>query len=255
MVARLEGTDPARKKEHIIYTAHWDHLGRDASLTGDQIFNGAADNASGVAAVLGIAKAFAQVQPPPKRSILFLAVTAEEQGLLGAKYYAEHPLYPLESTLADINMDVINLWGRTRDITSVGLGQSNLDDLLRELAQTQGRVVIPDAEPGEGLFYRSDHFEFAKQGVPALNAKAGVSYVGKPGGLRPAQTRGVHAKRLSQGQRPGEAGLGPLRCHRRPATFVGRRPTPRRRGPIPRVERRGSEFRERRETMLKKYQP
>jgi Zn-dependent M28 family amino/carboxypeptidase len=179
VVARLEGSDPERKKELVVYTAHWDHLGRDETLAGDKIFNGAADNASGVAAVLEVAKAFSRLKARPKRSILFLALTAEEQGLLGAKYYAEHPLYPLTETVADINMDVINLWGRTRDITSVGLGQSTLDDLLIEAARDQGRVVIPDAEPEKGLFYRSDHFEFAKQGVPSLNVKAGVSYLGK----------------------------------------------------------------------------
>ncbi len=132
VLARLEGSDPGRKDEHVIYTAHWDHLGMDTSLKGDQTFNGAADNASGVAALLEIARAFGRLRPPPPRSILFLAVTAEEKGLLGAKFYAEHPLYPLDRTLADINMDVINLWGRTEDIVSVGLGSSTLDDTLVE---------------------------------------------------------------------------------------------------------------------------
>jgi len=182
VIARLEGADPERKHESIVFTAHWDHLGRDDALPGDKIFNGAADNASGVAAVLELAQAYARLQPPPKRSILFLAVTAEEQGLLGAKYYAEHPLYPLADTVADINMDVINLWGKTRDITSVGLGQSTLDELLIDAAREQGRTVIPDAEPEKGLYYRSDHFEFAKQGVPALNVKGGIDYIGKPEG-------------------------------------------------------------------------
>jgi Zn-dependent M28 family amino/carboxypeptidase len=147
---------------------------------GDQIFNGAADNASGVAALLGLARAFSRLETPPKRSTLFLAVTAEEKGLLGARYYAANPLYPLETTLADINMDVINLWGRTHDIVSVGKGNSTLDDLLEEAAKGQGRVVVPDAEPEKGFFYRSDHFEFARQGVPALDPKGGMHYVGKP---------------------------------------------------------------------------
>lgn len=180
VVARLEGSDPRLKGETVVYTAHWDHLGRDPNLKGDQIYNGAADNASGVAMMLEIAQAFSRLRPVPPRSILFLAVTAEEKGLLGAKYYAQQPLYPLATTLADINMDVINLWGRTRDITSVGLGQSSLDDLLGELAQAAGRTVIPDPEPEKGAYYRSDHFEFAKVGVPALNAKGGVDYIGKP---------------------------------------------------------------------------
>jgi Zn-dependent M28 family amino/carboxypeptidase len=180
VVAKCPGSDPTLRGEFIVYTAHWDHLGRDASLSGDQIYNGAADNASGTAMLLELARAFAASKPRPKRSILFLAVTAEEQGLLGAKSYAEHPLYPLEKTLANINMDVINLWGRTSDMTSVGLGQSTLDDLLAEVAQERGRAVGPDPEPEKGLYYRSDHFEFAKVGVPALNAKGGMTYIGRP---------------------------------------------------------------------------
>ncbi len=179
VVARLEGSDPTLKNEHVVYTAHWDHLGLDPNLSGDRIFNGAADNASGTAALLELARGFATMNPAPKRSILFLAVTAEEKGLLGAKYYAENPLYPLETTLADINMDVINLWGRTRDIVSVGLGNTTLDDLLIDVAKGQDRTVGGDPEPEKGGFYRSDHFEFAKQGVPALNAKGGIDYVGQ----------------------------------------------------------------------------
>ncbi|MDR3635029.1 MAG: M28 family metallopeptidase [Isosphaeraceae bacterium] len=180
VVAKVEGSDPRKKDEVIVYTAHWDHLGRDPALKGDQIFNGAADNASGVAALLEIAQAFSRVQPPPERTILFLAVTAEEKGLLGAKYYAQHPLYPLPKTLADINMDVLNLWGRTRDVNSIGMGLSTLDELFAAAAGRQGRVVTADAEPEKGFFYRSDHFEFAKQGVPALDPKGGVDFVGKP---------------------------------------------------------------------------
>ena len=180
VLARLEGSDPTLKNECVVYTAHWDHLGRDPALKGDQIYNGAADNASGVAAVLELAQAFTLVKPPPKRSVLFLTVTAEEKGLLGAKYYASHPLYPLERTLADINMDVLNLWGRTSDIVSVGMGNSTLDNLITDAAKKQGRTVTPDAEPEKGFFYRSDHFEFAKQGVPALDPKGGTRYVGKP---------------------------------------------------------------------------
>jgi len=179
VIARIEGSDPALKNEHVVYTAHWDHLGRDPKLTGDQIYNGAADNASGCAALLELARGFNTIEPKPKRSVLFLAVTAEEKGLLGAKYYAESPLYPLETTLADINMDVINLWGRTRDIVSVGLGNTTLDDLLIAAAQSQDRTVGGDPDAEKGSFYRSDHFEFAKQGVPALNAKGGIDYLGQ----------------------------------------------------------------------------
>lgn len=179
VVAKVEGSDPVLKNEYIVYTAHWDHLGRDPKLPGDQIFNGALDNASGTAALLEIAEAFTKLATPPKRSVLFLSVTAEEKGLLGAKYYASNPLYPLNKTLANINMDGVNQWGRTRDITMVGDDNSTLIDLLRETAAAQGRVVNPDAEPEKGFYYRSDHFEFAKQGVPALYTDAGQDYIGK----------------------------------------------------------------------------
>ncbi|HZW30162.1 MAG TPA: M28 family metallopeptidase, partial [Isosphaeraceae bacterium] len=179
VVAKLEGSDPTLKDEVVIYTAHWDHLGRDPHRQGDQIFNGAADNASGVAAVLEIARTFTRIRPGPRRSILFLIVTAEEKGLLGAKYYAAHPLYPLERTLANINLDVINLWGPTQDIISIGMGQTTLDDLLGTIAAGHGRTVAPDADPEKGYYFRSDHFEFAKQGVPALDPKGGRQYLGK----------------------------------------------------------------------------
>lgn len=180
VVARLNGSDPKLRSEFVVYTAHWDHLGRDTSLSGDQIFNGAADNASGTAALLELARAFTKAAPPPRRSILFLAVTAEEKGLLGSKYYATHPLYPLEKTLVDINMDVINPWGRTHDVVSLGLGQTTLDEPIAAAARAQGRVVVADTEPEKGLFYRSDHFEFVKQGVPAVSLRGGVDFPGKP---------------------------------------------------------------------------
>ena len=179
VIGKIEGSDPALKNEYVIYTAHWDHLGRDPKLTGDQIFNGALDNASGTAALLEIAEGFTKLATPPKRSILFLAVTAEEKGLLGAKYYAENPLYPLNKTLANINMDGVNQWGRTKDVTMVGDDNSSLIDLLREAATAQGRVVNPDPESEKGFYYRSDHFEFAKQGVPALYTDSGIDYEGK----------------------------------------------------------------------------
>jgi Zn-dependent M28 family amino/carboxypeptidase len=179
VIGKLEGSDPTLKNEYIIYTAHWDHLGRDPKLAGDQIYNGAIDNASGTAVLLEIAEAFKKLATPPKRSILFLAVTAEEKGLLGAKYYAENPLYPLNKTLANINMDGINQWGRTTDITMVGDDNSTLIDLLRDAAAAQKRVVNPDPESEKGFYYRSDHFEFAKQGVPALYTDAGTNYEGK----------------------------------------------------------------------------
>jgi Zn-dependent M28 family amino/carboxypeptidase len=180
VVGKLEGSDPARANEYVIYTAHWDHLGWDTSLQGDQIFNGAADNASGSSGLIEIARAFTKLYPRPKRSILFLSVTAEEQGLLGAEYYAENPLYDLKYTLADINMDGLNMWGKTKDMVLIGLGNSELDDIAADVLKSHGRVVKGDPEPEKGFFYRSDHFEFAKQGVPALDPDAGTDFIGKP---------------------------------------------------------------------------
>ena len=182
VIGKLEGGDPKSRDEYIIYTAHWDHLGRHPELQGDQIFNGAIDNASGVASVLQLAAAFTKLNPPTKRSLLFMATTAEEAGLLGAKYYPEHPLYPLEKTLADINIDGINPWGKTHDLEDVTNGNSTLDDLLGQAAARQGRVMKPNSESEKGGFYRIDSFEFAKAGVPVLHAARGIEIIGKPPG-------------------------------------------------------------------------
>ncbi len=183
VIARLEGAHPTRRSEYVVYTAHWDHLGQDTRLDGDQIFNGALDNASGTAALLELAEAFTRLPRRPDRTILFLSVTAEEQGLLGAKYYAEHPLYPLTSTLANLNIDGVNVVGRQRDIGVVGSGQNTLEDLLAQAARTQNRVVRPEAEPEKGGYYRSDHFEFAKVGVPALFLDSiSDEVIGRPAG-------------------------------------------------------------------------
>jgi Zn-dependent M28 family amino/carboxypeptidase len=180
VIGKLEGSDAELKDEYVIYTAHWDHLGRHPELQGDQIFNGAIDNASGVASVIQIAAAFMKVNPPPKRSVLFMATTAEEAGLLGAKFYAEHPLYPLEKTLADINIDGVNPWGKTHDLEDLTNGNSTLDDLLGQAAARQGRAMKPNSEPEKGGFYRVDSFEFAKAGVPVLHAARGIEIIGKP---------------------------------------------------------------------------
>ena len=180
VVAKVEGSDPAVKDEYVVYTAHWDHLGVGAPVNGDRIYNGAVDNASGVGAVLEIARAFTKVQPQPRRSVLFLMVTAEEQGLLGSQYYSVTPIYALAKTAAVINVDTVNQWGQTKDLTVIGLGASDLDDYARQAAKEQGRTLRPDPEPEKGFYYRSDHFNFAKQGVPALDPDAGVEFVGKP---------------------------------------------------------------------------
>lgn len=183
VVAKIVGSDPLLKNETIIYSAHWDHLGINTSLPGprtQQIFHGALDNASGVAALLELAKAYKALPVAPKRSILFIATTAEEQGLLGARYYVQHPLYPLDKTLIDINMDIINSYGRTKDIFIIGAGKSNVDDLVTKVAQQQGRIAVPDNRQELGMFYRADQFEFAKGGVPGLYINAGSNVRGKP---------------------------------------------------------------------------
>src|SRR6266480_2269264 len=179
VIGKLDGSDPKLRDEYVIYTAHWDHLGRHAELQGDQIFNGAIDNASGVASVIQLAAAFTKLNPPPKRSVLFMATTAEEAGLLGAKYYAEHPLYPLAKTLADINIDTVNPWGKTRDIEDLSDNNSTLDDMLATAAKRNGRMMTPNSQPEKGSFYRADHFEFSKLGVPALYTGGGKDFIGK----------------------------------------------------------------------------
>src|SRR6202050_4759385 len=182
VVGRIDGSDPKRRDEWVIYSAHWDHFGRNPKLVGNQIFHGAEDNASGVAGLLEIAKAFKALPRPPARSILFIGMTSEEQGLLGANWYAMHPLYPLAHTVANINMDGLNVWGRTRDLTVPGMGQSTLEDTLTQLAHTRGRTVLADQEPEKGYYYRADHFEFAKVGVPAITYGSGYDYIGRPSG-------------------------------------------------------------------------
>jgi Zn-dependent M28 family amino/carboxypeptidase len=176
VIAKLEGSDPKLKDEYVVYTAHWDHFGKNA----DGIFHGAEDDGLGCAALIEMARAFTKLPAPPRRSILFLAVTAEEQGLLGSQYYSVTPIYPLAKTVADINMDSWNTHGRTKDMTLTGYGASELDDYARDAAAEQGRIVHGDAEPEKGFYYRSDHFNFAKQGVPALDIAGGVDYIGKP---------------------------------------------------------------------------
>ena len=179
VVARIEGRDPQLRNEHVIYTAHWDHLGAGPEVDGDRIYNGAVDNAVGTAGIVEIARAFVKLPTPPKRSVLFLAVTAEEQGLLGSQYYSVQPIYPLNKTLAVVNLDTLNVHGRTKDMTIIGFGASDLDDYVRDAAGEQGRVLRPDPEPEKGFYYRSDHFNFAKLGVPALHFDDGVDFLGK----------------------------------------------------------------------------
>jgi Zn-dependent M28 family amino/carboxypeptidase len=183
VIARIDGTDPKLKKEYVVYCAHWDHLGIDPSLSGDKIYNGAIDNATGTAGLIEIARAYATLAKSgrgSKRSILIFSPTAEERGLLGSEYYCSNPLYPLDKTVAVINMDGLNMSGRTKDFTIIGLGKSTLDDVVVEALKMQGRTVSGDSEPEKGYYYRSDHFNFAKVGVPSLHTGEGTIFVGKP---------------------------------------------------------------------------
>jgi len=182
VVGRIAGSDPTLKDEYVIFTSHWDHFGIGAPVNGDKIYHGALDNATGIGGMIEIARAYAKLPVAPKRSLLFLAVTAEEQGLLGSDYYARTPLYPLRNTLAAINMDGLNIYGKTRDLSVVGLGNSDLDDYARDAAAGQGRHLVPDPKPENGGYFRSDHFPFARQGVPAINAGGGEEVIGKPEG-------------------------------------------------------------------------
>jgi Zn-dependent M28 family amino/carboxypeptidase len=169
VVARLEGSDPAVRDEAVLFTSHWDSFGIGRPIGGDSIYNGALDDASGVAWMLSLAGAFRSMNPAPRRTLVFVSFTAEEAGLLGARWYASHPVIPLAKTLADINMDAMNPWGRTRSLVSLGYGQSSLEDVLARHAARQGRTVVPDPEPEKGYFYRADHLELARGGVPALS--------------------------------------------------------------------------------------
>ena len=178
VIAKSPGVDAKLKSEYVVYSGHWDHHGKE----GDQIFHGASDNAAGSAGVLELARAFKALNPSARRTMLFLWPTAEEKGLLGAKYYVEHPLYPLSQTVADINLDYFSNWGwgRTRDFSIVGLGNSTLDDLTAEAVKRQGRVLTGDTLPEQGFYFRSDHYEFARVGVPSRETSPGIEFVGRP---------------------------------------------------------------------------
>jgi Zn-dependent M28 family amino/carboxypeptidase len=178
VIGKITGTK--YPDETIIYTAHWDHLGvGKADDTGDSIYNGALDNASATAGLLELARGFKSMRTKPERTIVFLSVTAEEQGLWGSAYYAQNPVYPIAKTLANINMDGLNYYGKTKDIIVVGRGQNDLEDYLKEEAEQSGREIIYETKPEAGSYYRSDHFNFAKVGVPALYTSMGVEVINK----------------------------------------------------------------------------
>ncbi|MFS2111938.1 M28 family metallopeptidase [Sphingomonas sp. Sphisp140] len=186
VVGILPGT--AKPDEVVLYSAHWDHLGRCDAVNGDDICNGAVDNASGIGGLVALAEAHAKAGPA-KRSVVFLAVTAEESGLLGSKFYAENPVYPLAKTVGGVNMDSLNVLGKTKDFTLVGAGKSELEDLVKPFVAAEGRVIVPEERPEAGGYYRSDHFSFAKLGVPMLYGESGDDLVngGKEAGKKAAE--------------------------------------------------------------------
>jgi len=171
-IATLPGSE--QPDEHVIYSAHWDHLGTDKTRKGDQIYNGAHDNATGTAGLIEVAEAFTKLPKHPSRSMTFLAVTAEEQGLLGSKYYAANPVIAANKTVANINMDSLNLLGKVKDMNVVGIGKSQMDEFLATAAKEQGRTISGDPKPSSGGYYRSDHFAFANMGIPAMYAGGGT---------------------------------------------------------------------------------
>ena len=184
VIGVLKGSDPKLSQQVVIYTAHHDHLGikKGVKAGEDSIYNGAVDNASGVSGLLAIARAYAALPKAPRRTIMFAAVAAEEQGLLGSEYLAKHPPVAPGAFAADINMDSLNIWGRTKDVSFIGLGKSSLDTYVKDLAAMQGRVVKPDEMPDRGFFYRSDQFNLARIGVPAAYFHSGLEFIGKPEG-------------------------------------------------------------------------
>lgn len=184
VLARLPGSDPELSSEVVIVTAHFDHLGIAKPRNGDEIYNGALDNATGTAGLLALARACSKLNPAPKRSILFAAVTAEESGLLGSKWLAQHLPCDKKKVVANFNIDGLNIWGPTRDIEFIGYGKNSLTDLAKEVAARRNRTVQPDANPDLGLFYRSDHFNFARIGVPAAFFKAGREFFDRPADRR-----------------------------------------------------------------------
>jgi Zn-dependent M28 family amino/carboxypeptidase len=199
LVGMVPGKD--RPDEYVLYVAHWDHLGVDDKPSADRIYNGAVDNATGVAGILTIARAYRDMLPGASRSVVFMAVTAEESGLLGSEYYVEHPLVPLEKTAAVINIDALNPLGRAKDLEVVGFGASDLEELLADAARKQGRVLTPDRRPEAGRYYRSDQYNFAKAGVPALYVKSGATLRDRPADAGKAMLADYDANRY---HKPGD---------------------------------------------------
>ncbi len=198
VVGLVEGSDPKLKNQYVVYSAHWDHFGIGPAINGDSIYNGAYDNASGVATILAVAHAIARDPSKPKRSQLFAFVTAEEAGLLGSQYFGEHPPVPARDIIADLNVDEANVDGPVRDLNVLGDNKSSLGPMLAALIKPQGMTLTPEAHPEAGAFYRSDHFSLARVGIPSVSIGAGTDFVGKPAGWGKAHEEDFVAHRYHQ---------------------------------------------------------
>jgi Zn-dependent M28 family amino/carboxypeptidase len=197
VVGIVRGRDPIVRDEYVAFSSHWDHLGIGPAVDGDSIYNGALDNASGVADLLAVARV-AQQSPKPRRSLLFVFVTAEESGLLGSEFFGQNAVAPVEKIVANINVDGGNILGRVRDLTVLGSNKSSLGPALGRMLATRGMRITPEEHPERGYFYRSDHFSFAKVGIPSISIGAGTDYVGRPKGWGVEQNEDYTAKRYHQ---------------------------------------------------------
>jgi len=197
-VGRIAGADPRMTSQAVLFSAHWDHLGVGVPVRGDNIYNGALDNASGCAAILEIARIWSALPQKPKRSALFLFTTAEEAGLLGSQYYGEHPEIPAPQTAADLNFDMLSPFGPTRDVGVSGAERTTLWPLVQRDAQRLQLVISPDPEPEQGHYYRSDHFSLARAGIPSFSISPGTNYIGKPANFGQAAFEDFNANRYHQ---------------------------------------------------------
>lgn len=197
VIGVVRGRDPAVRDQYVAFSSHWDHLGIGPAVNGDSIYNGALDNASGVADLLAVARV-AQQSARPRRSLLFVFVTAEESGLLGSEYFARNPTIPVTRIVANINVDGGNLLGRVRDLTVLGANKSSLGPALTRFLSARGMRMTPEEHPERGYFYRSDHFSFAKAGVPAVSIGAGTDFIGRPKGWGVEQNEEYTAQRYHQ---------------------------------------------------------
>ena len=198
VAAVVPGSDPKLKDEYVVFSAHWDHLGIGTPVDGDSIYNGAIDNATGCAVLIELARAWAELPRKPRRSALFLSVTAEEGGLRGSEYYAAHPLFPAAKTAIDLNYDALYPWGRAKDVVITGAERTTVFPLAQQIAKRLELTVSPDAQPEQGHYFRSDHFSFAHAGIPAFSIEHATEFAGKPAGWGERMAEEYNSKHYHQ---------------------------------------------------------